>query len=260
MSEAKGKFAWYELMTTDTAAAGAFYASVVGWTPQEMPGGMAYTTFNIDKVGMAGMLTIPEDAKAMGAPNSWIGYIHVDDVDAFIPKIIAAGGKLYKPATDVPGMLRFAVMADPGGAAFVVFTANPAMPSPVRPVPPALGTISWHELYAADLESAWTFYTNLFGWTKVTEMDMGPMGPYRLFDQQEGLPMGSGGMMNKSPQIPASFWGFYFQVDGANAAIERIKAGGGAIVNGPVQVPGGGWIVQATDPQGAFFNIVSSNE
>jgi uncharacterized protein len=261
MSESKGRFAWYELMTTDTAAAGKFYASVVGWTTHEMDGGgMKYTTFNLGEVGMAGMLTIPEEAKSGGTPNSWIGYIHVDNVDAFIPKVTAAGGRLYKPATDVPGMLRFAVMADSGGAAFIIFTPNPAMPSPARPLPPALGTISWHELYAADLEPAWTFYTSLFGWTKVAEMDMGPSGPYRLFDQAEGLPMGSGGMMNKAPQMPVPSWAFYFQVDSATAALERIKAGGGVIANGPIQVPGGGWIVQAIDPQGAYFNVVSSNE
>ena len=61
-----------------------------------------------------------------------VGYIAVDDVDAHIEKIIEAGGKLWRPATDVPGMLRFAVMSDPQGAFIVVFTPNPAMSSPAR--------------------------------------------------------------------------------------------------------------------------------
>ena len=116
----KGKFGWYELMTSDTKAAGKFYSDVVGWTTQEMPGGDGhpYTTFNLGNVGMAGMLNIP-------GHTAWIGYISVDDVDAHIEKIVEAGGKLWKPATDVPGMLRFAVMSDPQGAAIVVFTPNP---------------------------------------------------------------------------------------------------------------------------------------
>jgi uncharacterized protein len=144
----KGKFAWYELMTSDPHAAGKFYADVVGWTTHEMPsdGGQSYTTFNIGSVGMAGMLTIP-------GHTAWVGYISVDDVDAHIEKIVEAGGKLWKPATDVPGMLRFAVMSDPQGAAIVVFTANPAMGNPERPAPPATGTIGWHELYTTDLEA-----------------------------------------------------------------------------------------------------------
>ena len=171
MFTAKGKFAWYELMTSDTKAAGKFYSDVVGWTTAEMPSadGMQYTTFNIGNVGMAGMLTIPGHV-------AWIGYISVDDVDAHIPKIVEAGGKLWKPATDVPGMLRFAVLSDPQGAAIAVFTPNPNMPSPQRPAPPTPGTIGWHELYTTDIEAGFDFYNKIFGWTKVSGMDMGPMG------------------------------------------------------------------------------------
>ena len=52
----KGKFSWYELMTSDTKAAGKFYSDVVGWTTREMPGtdGPSYTTFNLGEVGIAG--------------------------------------------------------------------------------------------------------------------------------------------------------------------------------------------------------------
>jgi len=251
----KGKFGWYELMTSDTEAAGKFYSSVVGWTTKEMPAsdGPAYTTFNLGDAGMAGMLKLD-------GYTAWIGYIAVDDVDAHIEKIVEAGGKLWRPATDIPGMLRFAVMSDPQGAAFVVFTPNPAMPSPQRPEPPASGTISWHELYTTDLEAGFGFYSELFGWSKVTDMDMGPMGLYRIFDQGDHKEMGDGGMMTKAPQIPASCWTFYFSVDSIKAAIGRVEAGGGKVVNGPNPVPGGSWIVNAQDPLGAMFSLVSSTE
>ena len=251
----KGKFGWYELMTSDTKAAGKFYSDVVGWTTQEMssPDGSSYTTFNIGNVGMAGMLTIP-------GHTAWIGYISVGDVDAHIEKIVEAGGKLWKPATDIPGMLRFAVLSDPQGAAIVVFTADPAMPSPQRPAPPATGTISWHELYTTDLDAGFDFYQKMFGWTKLSDMDMGPMGLYRLFDEGDHKEMGDGGMMNKPPQVPVASWNFYFQVDSIGAAVERVEAGGGKVLNGPTQVPGGGWIIQGQDPLGAMFSLVSSQE
>jgi predicted enzyme related to lactoylglutathione lyase len=251
----KGKFGWYELMTSDPKAAGKFYSDVVGWTTHEMPSpdGSSYTTFNIGEVGMAGMLSIP-------GHTAWIGYISVADVDAHIEKIVEAGGKLWRPATDIPGMLRFAVMSDPQGAAIVVFTPNPAMPSPQRPQPPALGSISWHELYTTDLDAGFDFYQKMFGWTKLSDMDMGPMGLYRLFDEGDHKPMGDGGMMLKGPHMPVASWGFYFQVDAISAAIKRIEAGGGKVVNGPMQVPGGGWIVQGQDPLGAMFSLVSSAE
>jgi predicted enzyme related to lactoylglutathione lyase len=250
----RGKFGWYELMTSDTKAAGSFYSDLVGWSTQDVSSadGMQYTTFNIDSVGVAGMLNV-------GGHTAWIGYIAVDDVDAHIEKIVEAGGKLWKPATDVPDMLRFAVLSDPQGAAIVVFTPHPAMPSPQRPAPPALGTIGWHELYTTDLEGGFDFYSKLFGWTKVSDMDMGPMGAYRIFDQGDGKPMGDGGMMTKPPQVPVSHWNFYFHVDSINAAVERVNAGGGKVLNGPMQVPGGGWIIQGQDPQGAIFSLVSSN-
>jgi|SRR3954470_16660724 predicted enzyme related to lactoylglutathione lyase len=251
----KGKFGWYELMTSDTKAAGKFYSDVVGWSTREVSGanGIHYTTFNLDSVGIAGMLNLP-------GHTAWIGYIAVGDVDAHIEKIVEAGGKLWKPATDVPGMLRFAVMSDPQGAAIVVFTPDPAMPSPERPPSPSPGTIGWHELYTTDVEAGFDFYNKLFGWNKVSDMDMGPMGIYRIFDQGEHKPMGEGGMMTKAPDFPASGWNFYFNVDSIKAAIERVKTGGGKIINGPMQVPGGAWIIQAQDPQGAMFSLVSNKE
>jgi predicted enzyme related to lactoylglutathione lyase len=249
----KGKFAWYELMTSDVKAAGKFYSDVVGWTTKEVGTDPAfpYTTFNLGEVGMAGMLHLPQH-------TAWIGYISVEDVDAHIEKIVEAGGKVWKPASDIPGVLRFAVMADPQGAAFVVFTPDPAMPSPERPQPPAAGTISWHELYTTDVDAGFEFYSKLFGWTKLNDMDMGPMGIYRLFDEGDHKQMGDGGMMIKAPQIPVACWGFYISVDGIDAAMERVTAGGGKTVHGPSQVPGGGWIINAQDPQGAMFALVSS--
>lgn len=255
MFSPKGKFSWYELMTSDTKASGRFYSDVVGWTTQEMAGmdGDPYTTFNVGEVGLAGMLKLE-------GHSGWLGYIAVDDVDAHIEKMVEAGGKVFRPATDIPDMLRFAVMSDPQGAAIAVFTPNPAMPSPKRPEPPTPGTIGWHELYTTDVEGGYAFYNKLFGWTKINDMDMGPMGIYRLFDQGDHKEMGDGGMMNKAPYIPMPCWNFYFNVDSIGAAAARVKAGGGSVLNGPMQVPGGSWIINGQDPQGAMFSLVSSKE
>jgi hypothetical protein len=251
----KGKFSWYELMTSDTNAAGKFYSDVVGWTMQEMPSGdgQAYTTFNLGSVGIAGMLNV-------GGHTGWVGYISVDDVDAHVEKIGEAGGKMWRPVTDIPGMLRFAVMSDPQGAAIVVFTPDPAMPSPERPAPPASGTIGWHELYTTDIDGGFDFYNKLFGWTKVSDMDMGPMGTYRIFDEGDQKQMGDGGMMLKAPHIPVSCWNFYFCVDSIRGAVQRVESGGGKVLYGPAQVPGGGWIINGQDPQGAMFSLVSNKE
>jgi hypothetical protein len=89
-------------------------------------------------------------------------------------------------------------------------------------------------------------------------MDMGPMGLYRVFDQGDHNQMGDGGIMAKAPHIPVSCWNFYFCVDSIKAAIQRVESGGGKVLNGPVQVPGGGWIINGQDPQGAMFSLVGS--
>ena len=91
-------------------------------------------------------------------------------------------------------------------------------------------------------------------------MDMGPMGTYRLFDMGDNKPMGDGGMMTKPPQMPVCAWSFYFIVDHITSAIERVKAGGGTVMMGPTQVPGGGWIIQGQDPQGGMFALVGNAE
>ena len=111
-----------------------------------------------------------------------------------------------------------------------------------------------------DIGQAVAFYSKLFGWTKVSDMDMGPMGVYRIFDEGDHKEMGDGGMMTKAPHIPVSCWNFYFNVDSIGAAVQRVTAGGGKVLHGPAQVPGGSWIIQGQDPQGAMFSLVSNRE
>lgn len=84
---------------------------------------------------------------------------------------------------------------------------------------------------------------------------MGPMGVYHLFGNADGQ---VGGMMTKPAQIPTPVWCYYFEVADVDAGAERVKAAGGAIMQGPMDVPDGSRIVQATDPQGAVFALVKT--
>jgi hypothetical protein len=243
-----GKFVWYELMTTDTKAAERFYGSVIGWTTEDVGQG-AYWSFNTDKGGVAGLMGVPPDAA--GAQPVWMGYVAVDDVDDYAGRYAAAGGTVHRPPSDIPGIGRFSVVADPQGAVLVLFkpTGGGEVPSAEAPGYPA-----WRELMAVDGGKAFAFYETMFGWEKAAEFDMGPMGTYRLF-AYDGADRG--GMMTKPDFIPVPYWGFYFRVDAIGAAIDRLKAGGGQVTNGPHQVPTGDWVVQATDPQGAHFALMS---
>ncbi len=153
---------------------------------------------------------------------------------------------------DIPTIGRFAVIADPQGAAIALFKGASSEP-PKRPTPGTPGHVGWHELMAVDWEKALAFYSELFGWEKAEAVEMGAMGKYQMF-AADGQPIG--GMFNKPPAVPVPFWTYYVNVDAIEPAAERIKAAGGKIINGPMEVPGGQWIVQGTDPQGAVFALV----
>jgi len=245
------RFVWYELMTSDVRAAAAFYSAVVGWKADASD--PQYTLLKVGDAQVAGMMETPPEVKAMGVPPMWSGYVLVHDVDATEASILQLGGKVIRPGSDIPGVGRFAVVADPQGATFLLFkplrTDPPPMPAHGTP-----GTTGWHELRAADGPAVWSFYATLFGWTKGEGLDMGALGVYQLFEV-DGVP--SGAIMTKEPDTLRPGWRYYFQVDAVDAAVERLTGLGGVVTMGPHQVPGGNWIVHGRDPQGALFALMS---
>lgn len=250
------RFVWHELMTSDDKAATAFYSAVLGWTTavQPMPEG-DYTLASAGGNQVAGLMKLTPDAVAAGAPLAWLGYVAVPDVDAKAAAAQAAGGTVCHPPTDIPGVGRFATIADPHGAVICLFKGSGSDEEPVS-AEGTPGTVGWNELCADDLDAAWAFYSGLFGWAKDEAIDMGPMGVYQLFTPGPGLPP-TGGMMKRLPEMPAAFWAYYFNVPAIDAAVERVKAGGGQVINGPMEVPGGSWIINGIDPQGAMFSLVA---
>lgn len=258
MSEAKadntGKFVWYEYMGPDVGAAAEFYGHVIGWTIADNP--MAGFPYKIGLAGehaVAGLMTIPDHAKAMNVPPNWSAYIWVPDVEAGVEKIKAAGGKLMNGPMDIPNVGRCAVVADPYGAVFLLFRDKGEM-TRTEPAPGTPGLVGWRELHSGDGAAAFEFYSGQFGWKKDGEFDMGPMGIYHLFSSATGE---GGGMMTAAPNSPGHFWAYYFNVEAIDAAIERLTSKGGKLAHGPMEVPGGQWTAQAIDPQGAFFALVA---
>lgn len=248
MTTSEVAFVWHELTTTDPDAAEAFYAAVAGW--RIAGAGVSGPRYDLAMLGdrpVAGIMGQPPGRE--GAPASWWPYIGVADVDEAARRVTEAGGAIHRRPADIPGIGRFAVAADPQGAAFMLFRGDGTPPPGLAAGTP--GTVGWHELRTTDWRGALAFYGGLFGWQPAYAHDMGPMGTYQTFSVGGAW---TGGMMNAEPSSPPH-WHLYLAVDDIDAAGARVAAAGGTVLAGPHPVPGDAWVIMAQDPQGARFGL-----
>ena len=254
MAGLNGRFVWYELLTSNVEAAKAFYGEVVGWTAKDAPGPMAYTLLCVGEARAAGLMLLPDEAKKMGAPPSWLGYLGVDNAEQAVSQVVELGGRQMGHVHQMPGVGSFAVIADPEGAVIGLFALEMTN-APDRGAP-GVGEVAWNELNTTDHASAWKFYSKLAGWKHTESFEMGPeMGTYFMFESGKGERT-RGGMSNmaKVHGFPPH-WTYYIGVPDIDAAARRTESLGGTVMNGPMEVPGGDMVVQARDPQGAAFAL-----
>lgn len=255
-----GSFVWYELMTLDQDAAARFYSAVVpGWsfTPPQPGAPVAYGHISRSDGGAAGgVLTLSPEMQAKGARPCWLPYLSVPDVDAATAAITADGGRVLMPKMTIPEG-SFATVTDPQGVPFYVMTPVPPAGQPDARsdvfAPDQAQHVMWNELASPDLAGAKAFYAKHFGFEFRDAMPMGPLGDYCFIDHH-GQRLGA--IMPQPEQGRPALWMPYFGVPSATAAKAAIEAGGGTVHSGPHEVPGGAWIVIATDPQNALFGVV----
>ena len=275
MANYHGDFIWYELMSPDHRAAEAFYGPLVGW---KFDSDDAYRHIEASEGHIGGILQLTPEMTAGGARPAWVGYVTVDDVDKIVASITADGGQVHMPARDMEGVGRMAMVTDPQGAPFYVMKPSPP---PGREGEeshafsydrPRMGHCAWNELSTSDPDAAKRFYAKQFGWVKDGEMDMGPMGKYEFLRHAGRAPDGSpqndsgghgvlGAVMPMMPGgAPMPAWTFYFRVADIDAAAQTVKAGGGSLIQEPVEIPGGDYSLVAADPQGAAFGLVGARK
>jgi uncharacterized protein len=252
MSKA-GSFCWYDLMAEDVDGSKKFYSTMFGWDIQpfdQAPADKPYDMWVGPKGPLGGVMKLPDEAKAMGAPPHWLAYTAVSDAAATVAKVGELGGETLVPVTEIPGGGNFAILRDPQGAVFGVVSDDQPDKDDDGEV---AGTMTWHELAAADYEKAFDFYSTIFGWNKGEAMDMGPPGTYQMYANGDKT---LGGMFNKSDDMPGPpFWLVYVTVADCDAAVEKAKGLGAKVLNGPMDVPGGDRIAQMMDPDGAAFAL-----
>ncbi|MAK81631.1 VOC family protein [Phenylobacterium sp.] len=245
-----GDFIWYELLTTDAAAAQAFYGRVLPWTfAGSGQADMDYRIISAPEHDVAGLMEITPEMAEHGARPVWLSYLAVDDVDAAVDAITQKGGAVQMAAMDVPMVGRMAMVADPQGAPFYVMKpASSEISLAFASDRPRVGHAAWNELHTPDPAGAWAFYGEMFGWVQDGDMDMGPLGRYEFIRH--------GGLIGAVMPAEAPAWTAYFRVPDIDVAKAAVEAGGGQVVQGPDEIPGGEFSMNCLDPQGAAFGLI----
>jgi predicted enzyme related to lactoylglutathione lyase len=250
--DVRGRFVWHQLLTRDIPGAKKFYSRLVGWKTQPWPLDPGYTVCHAGDVPTAGMMEMTPDIPAE-VPSHWLQYIGTRDVDGTAEAAVRAGGSILKPPSDMKGAGRYAVLQDPQGALFAIIDPENARAEPSG-IPP-LATFSWHELATTDHEAAFAFYSELFGWEALVRMDMGPLGIYLIFGQDQ---VQKGGIYIKPPDSPGpAHWLPYAHVRDVDRAVPDAEAHGATVRQPPTDVPGGSRVAILSDPAGAAFAIHS---
>jgi len=225
------RFCRYELRTTDVDAARAFYRDLLG------------ARFWEDSISLG---ELPAQAAARGAPPHWLGHIGVHDVVGTTRRFVQSGATRLGPAVqadnnDAPILLR-----DPFGA---IVALTPSSPVPIA------DRVVWHLLSARDEAVAFGVYAELFGWTSLQALDLGPERGRHVTFSWDGTSEAAGSTSNVA-QLPNVHpqWLFFFPTENLDESLAQVRTSGGLTL--PVVVTAGRNLVAACDdPQGAAFGL-----
>ena len=245
---------WIDLSSTDPAGARDYYKKLFGWTaePEKDPNAGGYALARIGGKDVAGI----GGTQDPNGPSAWMVYIGTSDAAATAKKVEAAGGKVVAPPFEVLDSGTMAVFQDPSGAFIAAWQPKTMNGFEVVRKPNAY---SWAELNARGFEKAADFYHKVFGWgQKKSPMGEG-QGDYTEFKLgDESI----GGGMEMNPMVPEqvpSYWMVYFGVADVDKSHDKAKSLGGQEMVPPQDFPGGRFSI-LSDPQGAMFGLMSTDE
>ncbi|MHC4937682.1 MAG: VOC family protein [Planctomycetota bacterium] len=236
-------------MTPDVDKSVDFYTNLFGWGIEETESSLGpYKMLKSADETFGGFIKL--DAEA-GSPPHWISYVNVDDLDAALQRAESSGGTVCVPATSIEHVGRFGVIQDPTGGSISAIQLDNG-PGPEKEGGSPVGQFIWEELLCTDPAKAAAFYGEVFGWS-TEEMDMGPMGVYRV--QKRG-DIGEAGIIQKPADTPGpSSWLSYVHVDDVDAEAARVKELGGNTFVEPTDIPNIGRFSVHADPVGGMFAL-----
>lgn len=245
-----GAVTWVDLSTPDAVSACTFYRELLGWTDVEesdTPMGRYY-------IGMVGERRVGglmgQGPELAGDPALWTTFVYADDIEATVVKAEQAGGTILEKPFDIPGDAQVAVVADPTGAMFGLFS-GPEIEEEY--FSRDIGGVCWVELLTRDPAAAAAFYADVFSWKAETDRTSGT--DYTMFRLNGDM---VAGMMMMPQEVPAeapNHWGAYFTVASCSAAEKKAVDLGGRVLVPTMTIDMGRFAVLA-DPQGAPFNVM----
>jgi predicted enzyme related to lactoylglutathione lyase len=247
-----GVFNWVDLMSTDVAAAKAFYAGLFGWEADDRPidGGGFYTMFTLNGKNVAGMGAMSDEMKAQGIPSHWVSYVKHSDVDGVAARVAEAGGTVIMPPMDVMEEGRMMMFIDPTGATVGVWQPKNHIGAQLVNMP---NTLVWNELQTRDLEAAKSFFNAVFGWTVAAD-DTGYVTIFESGRRHAGMFQ----MGEQMAEIPPN-WAVYFFVENVETAVSKVSELGGNVLMPITPAEDIGKFAVAQDPAGAVFTIMEFN-
>lgn len=246
---APGSFCWFELATTDQAAAKQFYRSLFEWTANDFPMGPsgAYTMFDLDGQSVAAAYTMVPEQREKGIPPYWMIYVATESADKTAARVTELGGKVMVAPTDVYSFGRMAVFSDPTRAWFSVWEPQQHTGVGVAGVD---GTVCWADLMTPDAEAAKKFYSSLFGW-EISASEHDSSGYLHI---KNGDTFIGGIPPHPNPEL-RPHWMLYFLVSDCDAFAANAGQLGAQTLMAPQTVEHVGRMAILKDPQGAIFAL-----
>ncbi len=246
-----GNFCWFELATSDQAAAKKFYGGLFGWTFRDIQAsGIEYAEALLDGHTVAGLIhkKLREGERRQPA---WLSFFSVGNVDTARKVALQNGAKVLFEPHDIPDRGREAVFADPQGAVFVVLASTNGDPPDVLAEP---GEWIWSSLITSDPDTDAAFYQKLFDY-EVFELPPSDGAQHLLLSSDNYARASVNTLPANKPNLHPH-WLNYVRVEDAVKMAEKVVALGGRVVVAPRVDRHGGKVAVVADPLGARFGLL----
>ncbi len=246
----EGRIIWHDLLTTTPVESRKFYGELFGWEFERPPSATGFGTDDsymlIRHEGklIGGML----DANILNQQENvsqWISVMSVNDVNAAVQRVTAAGGEVLTEPTDVGSRGRMAVVTGPDGAIVALLTTR--LGDPGESDPQVNGWL-WSELWTDDVDVASTFYATLAGF----DMEDIPVdGAYRTYRLLRSGDKPRAAILAHPFEGEMPVWVNYLWVAKPAEITARVPALGGTVIVDAQPRPIGGQAALIAGPSGA---------